>query len=63
MKEFETDPVYIIALDGLCFCKTNPPALMTGAYFSAWIASDPAHQAAHKRAQMVWQRFRAAIFE
>ncbi|QTN05807.1 DUF4880 domain-containing protein [Ochrobactrum sp. EEELCW01] len=59
MKEFETDPVYMKALEWFVLLQDKTVSADDRRAFSAWIASDPAHRVAYERAQTLWQRFDA----
>jgi transmembrane sensor len=59
MKEFETDPVYMKALEWFVLLQDKAVSADDRRAFSVWIASDPAHKAAYERAQTLWQRFDA----
>lgn len=57
MKEFETDPVYMKALEWFVLLQDKTVNADDRHAFSVWIASDPAHRLAYERAQKLWQRF------
>ena len=59
MKEFETDPVYMKALEWFVLLQDKTVNADDRHAFSVWIASDPAHRLAYERAQTLWQRFDA----
>jgi transmembrane sensor len=59
MKEFETDPVYMKALEWFVHLQDKSVSADDRHAFSVWIASDPAHRLAYERAQTLWQRFDA----
>lgn len=59
MKEFETDPVYMKALEWFVLLQDKTVSADDRRAFSARIASDPAHRVAYERAQTLWQRFDA----
>lgn len=57
MTEFETDPVYMKALEWFVLLQDKSVSADDRRAFSAWIDSDPAHRMAYERAQTLWQRF------
>ncbi len=59
MQEFETDPVYMKALEWFVLLQDKTVNADDRHAFSVWIASDPAHRVAYERAQRLWQRFDA----
>jgi len=59
MKEVETDPVYMKALEWFVLLQDKSVSAEDRRAFSAWISSDPAHRMAYERAETLWQRFDA----
>jgi len=59
MKDFETDPVFMKALEWFVLLQDTAVSADDRRAFSAWMASDPAHRVAYERAQTLWQRFDA----
>lgn len=59
MKDFETDPVFMKALEWFVLLQDKAVSADDRRAFSVWMASDPAHQLAYERAQALWQRFDA----
>jgi len=57
MKEFETDPVYMKALEWFVLLQDKTVNADDRHAFSVWIGSDPAHRLAYERAKKLWQRF------
>lgn len=59
MKDFETDPVFMKALEWFVLLQDKTASAEDRRAFSVWMASDPAHRVAYERAQTLWQRFDA----
>jgi transmembrane sensor len=59
MKDIETDPVFMKALEWFVLLQDTAVSADDRRAFSAWMASDPAHRVAYERAQALWQRFDA----
>jgi transmembrane sensor len=57
MKEYETDPIYMEALEWFVRIKDEKARPEDRRAFSEWIAADPGHAAAYERAQALWDRF------
>ncbi len=57
MKEYETDPVYMEALEWFVLIKDEKASVEDRRAFAEWIAADPAHAAAFERAETLWNRF------
>lgn len=57
MKESETDPVYMEALEWFVMMKDEQAGAEDRRAFAAWMAADPAHRAAYERARSLWDRF------
>lgn len=57
MKEYETDPIYMEALEWFVRIKDEKASPEDRRAFAEWIAADPAHAAAYERAQALWDRF------
>lgn len=57
MKEYETDPIYMEALEWFVRIKDEKASPEDQRAFAQWIAADPAHAVAYERAQALWDRF------
>lgn len=57
MKEYETDPIFMEALEWFARIKDEKATLEDQCAFAAWMAADPAHSVAFERAQALWDRF------
>lgn len=57
MKEYETDPTYMEALEWFVLLNDDKATPEDRRAFAAWLQADPAHAAAFERAQSLWDRF------
>lgn len=57
MKEYETDRIYMEALEWFVRIKDEKATPEDQRACAEWIAADPAHAAAYERAQALWDRF------
>ncbi len=57
MKEYETDPIYMEALEWFVRIKDEKASPEDRNAFAQWIAADPSHAEAYERAQALWDRF------
>lgn len=57
MKEYETDPIYMEALEWFVLMKDERVSEKDRLAFEAWLAADPAHPPAYDRAKALWDRF------
>lgn len=57
MKDPETDPIYLEALEWFVVMRDEQVSAQDRRAFAEWLAADPAHAAAFERAQVLWDRF------
>lgn len=57
MKEYETDPIYMEALEWLLLLNDEKATAEDRNRFALWLEADPAHALAFDRAQSLWERF------
>lgn len=57
MTDFETDPVFLKALEWFVLLQEQTVSDDDRRAFSVWLLSSPAHHEAYERAQTLWQRF------
>lgn len=57
MRDQETDPTYLEALEWFVLMKDEQASDQQRRAFGDWLAADPAHAAAYDRASALWDRF------
>lgn len=63
MKEYETDPIYMEALEWFVLMKDEKAGAQDRLAFEHWLKEDHAHAEAFERAQALWDRFDIVIPE
>ena len=63
MKEYETDPTYIEALEWFVRIKDESVTSADRIAFERWIGEDPSHAEAFQRAEALWKRFDIVVPE
>ncbi|PWE56253.1 iron dicitrate transport regulator FecR [Metarhizobium album] len=57
MKDDDTDPLFIEALEWLARMQDDQVSASERARFAEWISASPAHADAYERAEQLWDRF------